>query len=156
MGQRGFWQKAAAGLIRQLTEELGRDKLRKLQTKKPLKHAGLALGWLGSGVLGLVLAVQAVRPALWPFGIAVLGLFAFNGTVLLHEVLHGLVFPRLHSYSHKTGEQHGRLHFPPVQRGLPAGVEGLLQEEPAGAAGCKLDGIRSPLYLLSEDLSARL
>lgn len=94
MEQKGFWQKAASGLIRQLTQELGREELRKLQTKKPLKHGGLALGWLGSGVLGLVLAVQGVRPALWPFGIALLGLFAFNGTVLLHEVLHGLVFPR--------------------------------------------------------------
>lgn len=89
-----YWQKAASGLIRQLTQELGRETLQELQTKKPLKHAALALGWLGSGLLGVVLAAPGAQPYLWPVGIALLGLFAFNGTVLLHEVLHGLVFPR--------------------------------------------------------------
>lgn len=94
MNKTGYWQKAASGLIRQLTQELGREKLRELQSKNPSKHAMLALGWLASGFLGAVLAAQATRPYLWPLGVALLGLFAFNGTVLLHEVLHGLVFPR--------------------------------------------------------------
>ncbi|MCX7896063.1 MAG: fatty acid desaturase [Thermoanaerobaculum sp.] len=94
MAQKGHWQRAAAGLLRQLTQELGRETLRRLQQKDPRKHALLALGWLGSGVAGALLAVQEGLPWLWPVGVALLGLFAFNGTVLLHEVLHGLVFPQ--------------------------------------------------------------
>ncbi|MGC8916004.1 MAG: fatty acid desaturase family protein [Thermoanaerobaculum sp.] len=92
MGTQGYWQRAAAGLLRQLTKEVGREKLRQLQTKRPKKHGYLALGWLASGAVGVVLAAQGSWPSLWPVGVALVGLFAFNGTVLLHEVLHGLVF----------------------------------------------------------------
>jgi len=94
MGKQGNWQKAAGALVRQLAQEVGRERLAQLQKKSPGKHALLALGWLGSGILGAWWAAQARWPWLWPLGIASLGLFAFNGTVLLHEVLHGLVFPR--------------------------------------------------------------
>lgn len=92
--RQGNWQRAAAGLIRELTQEVGRHKLSQLQKKDPRKHALLALAWLASGVLGAAMAAQSAWPLLWPLGIALLGLFAFNGTVLLHEVLHGLVFPQ--------------------------------------------------------------
>lgn len=94
MGDKGYWQKAAAALIRQLTHVVGRQQLARLQRKRPEKHALLAAGWLISGALGAACAWVPPWPWLWPFGIALLGLFAFNGTVLLHEVLHGLVFPR--------------------------------------------------------------
>jgi fatty acid desaturase len=94
MGREGYWQKNAKNLIRQLTQEVGRERLAALQKKEASKHFLLATVWLGSGLLGVLLAGQATFPLLWPLGIALLGLFAFNGTVLLHEVLHGLVFPR--------------------------------------------------------------
>jgi len=94
MGRQGHWQKAAGALLRQLTQEVGREQLALLQKKSLGKHAVLALGWLGSGLLGAWWAAQEGWPWLWPVGVALLGLFAFNGTVLLHEVLHGLVFPK--------------------------------------------------------------
>lgn len=92
--RQGHWQRAAAGLIRELSQQVGRETLASLQKKAPEKHALLAAGWLASALAGLALASQSLWPLAWPFGIALLGLFAFNGTVLLHEVLHGLVFTR--------------------------------------------------------------
>lgn len=102
MEKKRYWQQAASGLIRQLTQELGKEKLLQLQTKKPSKHAALALGWWVCGLLGVVLAASRTQPYLWPLGIALLGLFAFNGTVLLHEVLHGLVFPRRRPWAERA------------------------------------------------------
>jgi fatty acid desaturase len=54
----------------------------------------MTLGWIAAGALGVGLAAQGRVPVLWPVGIALIGLFVFDGTILLHEVLHGLVFRR--------------------------------------------------------------
>ena len=92
MGQ-GNWQRAAAGVVREAAQVVGRDRLRALQRKSAPRHLAMAAGWLAFGAAGVGLAAQGAYPWLWPVGIALAGLFAFNGTVLLHEVLHGLVFP---------------------------------------------------------------
>lgn len=89
----GAWQQAAAGIVREAAAVVGRERLRQLQHKSVLHHFGLTTGWLASGALGTTAAAQGNYPWLWPVGVALLGLFALNGTVLLHEVLHGLVFP---------------------------------------------------------------
>jgi fatty acid desaturase len=86
------WQRAAAAVVREAAEAVGRDRLRELQRRRALRHLAMAAEWLTSGALGVALAAQARWPWLWPLGIAIAGLFAFNGTVMLHEVLHGLVF----------------------------------------------------------------
>jgi fatty acid desaturase len=91
MESAGNWQKAASALIREAAETVGREHLRRLQRKNPLAHLAMAAAWLGTGAIGVVLAGQSSVPGLWPVGIALAGLFAFNGTVMLHEVLHGLV-----------------------------------------------------------------
>lgn len=93
MGQ-GYWQKAAGGVIREAAQVVGRERLRQLQRKSGPRHLLMTAGWLACGTAGAVAAGQSGLPALWPAGVALLGLFAFNGTVLLHEVLHGLVFSR--------------------------------------------------------------
>lgn len=94
MRQRGNWQRAASDILRGLAKELGKAELSRLHQKQPAKHFALTAWWLASAVLGLHLATQTSWPWLWPLGIALTGLAAFNGTILLHEVLHGLVFPR--------------------------------------------------------------
>jgi fatty acid desaturase len=88
----GNWQQAAAAVIREAAQAVGRERLRELQRNNGLAHLAMTAAWLASGALGFALAAQSRWPWLWPFGIAVVGLFAFDGTVLLHEVLHGLVF----------------------------------------------------------------
>jgi fatty acid desaturase len=88
----GNWQRAAAAVVREAADTVGRDRLRELQRKNPRRHLAMAAAWLAGGALGVVVAGQTTMPWLWPVGIALAGLFAFNGTVLLHEVLHGLVF----------------------------------------------------------------
>jgi len=86
------WQRAAAAVIREAAEEVGRERLRALQRKSGPAHLAMTAGWLAGGALGVGLAAQSRAPWLWPVGVALVGLFAFNGTILLHEVLHGLVF----------------------------------------------------------------
>jgi len=94
MAERGNWQRAAAAVIRQAAEIVGRERLRELQRRSGPRHFVFTSAWLATGALGVLLAAQASHPWLWPLGVALAGLFAFNGTVLLHEVLHGLVFAR--------------------------------------------------------------
>lgn len=78
--------------MREAAQVVGRDQLRELQRKTGAGHFAMAAGWLFSGATGAAAAAQNAYPWLWPAGVALLGLFIFNGTVLLHEVLHGLVF----------------------------------------------------------------
>ena len=92
MARAGNWQQAAAAVIREAAGAVGRDRLRELQRNSGGAHLAMSVGWLACGAIGVSLAAQSRWPWLWPLGIAVAGLFAFNGTVLLHEVLHGLVF----------------------------------------------------------------
>ncbi len=77
--------------MREAAACVGRDHLRRLQRKSGWGHLALSALWVVPGALGAWLAGQNVEPWLWPAGIFLLGLFAFNGTVMLHEVLHGLV-----------------------------------------------------------------
>jgi fatty acid desaturase len=88
----GSWQRAAAGVVREAAQVVGRDRLRHLQRKSGPRHLAVTAVWVATAGVGAWAAAQEHSPWLWPAGIAVLGLFAFNGTVLLHEVLHGLVF----------------------------------------------------------------
>lgn len=94
MARSDHWQRAASPLIRELAELLGRERIRELQRKSGPRHLLVTLAWLASGAAGVTLAAQTRAPWAWPLGIALTGLFAFNGTVMLHEVLHGLVFSR--------------------------------------------------------------
>lgn len=87
----GNWQKSATRIVREAAASVGRERLRRLQRKSGWGHLALVALWAAPGVLGVALAAQAAHPWLWPIGILLLGLFAFNGTVMLHEVLHGLV-----------------------------------------------------------------
>ncbi|MEW6336960.1 MAG: fatty acid desaturase family protein [Acidobacteriota bacterium] len=92
MAGSGNWQRAAAGVVREAAGTIGRDRLRALSRRSPARHLAVAGAWLAAGAIAVALAAQQRAPLLWPFGMALAGLFAFNGTVLLHEVLHGLVF----------------------------------------------------------------
>ena len=114
MAKAGNWQRAAAAVVREAADAVGRDRLRELQRKRPSRHFAMTAAWLASGAAGVALAAQAAVPWLWPLGVALAGLFAFNGTVMLHEVLHGLVFHR---------------RRPPWERAL-----GLLYALPCGIA----------------------
>lgn len=92
MVKAGNWQSAAAGIVREAVEVVGRERLKALQRKSGARHALLVALWVATGAAGVALAAQAAVPWLWPIGVLLTGLFAFNGTVLLHEVLHGVVF----------------------------------------------------------------
>ncbi|MGE5237160.1 MAG: fatty acid desaturase family protein [Acidobacteriota bacterium] len=92
MARSGNWQRAAASVVREAADAVGRERLRGLQRKSPWRHFVMSGAWIAGGALGVTAAAQSSHPWLWPFGIALVGLFAFDGTVLLHEVLHGLVF----------------------------------------------------------------
>jgi len=94
MAQAGNWQRAASGIVREAAASVGRERLRSLQEKSGVRHLAMTAGWLALGAAGTALAAQSRVPLLWPVGIVLVGLFAFDGTVLLHEVLHGLVFRR--------------------------------------------------------------
>ncbi len=94
MVKRGHWQQAASGVVREAAAVVGSERLRALQRKDGRRHLAMTVAWLAAGAAGVALAAQADWPVAWPLGIAIIGLFAFNGTILLHEVLHGLVFRR--------------------------------------------------------------
>lgn len=94
MAPAGTWQRAASAIVREAAAAVGRERLRALQEKSGPRHLAMTAGWLLAGAAGAVLAGQSSAPFLWPVGIALLGLVVFDGTVLLHEVLHGLAFRR--------------------------------------------------------------
>jgi beta-carotene hydroxylase len=92
-----YYTRHTRALRKELAVTLDRAGLRALHEKRPLRHffvLGRQLVLLGSGILGAV----SFRDSLWwvPFA-ALEGLTIFNFTVLLHEVLHGLVFRRRRS-----------------------------------------------------------
>jgi fatty acid desaturase len=94
MARSDHWQRAASGLIREVADLVGRERLKELQRRSGAWHLLVTAVWLAAGAAGVTLAGQQRLPWLWPVGIALVGLFAFDGTVLLHEVLHGVVFAR--------------------------------------------------------------
>lgn len=90
----GYYARHTLGLRQDLAASLDRTLLKALHRKNSLRHflvAGRQYLLLGTGVLGIVL----FHKSQWwiPFATLV-GLTVFNFTVLLHEVLHGLVFRR--------------------------------------------------------------
>ena len=85
------WYQVSSGIVREASNTVERRRMRALHRKNGLRHAAMAGRWLLIGGAGLAMAWQTAIPWLWPFGIALLGLFALDGTVMLHEVLHGLV-----------------------------------------------------------------
>jgi beta-carotene hydroxylase len=90
----GFYAAHALELKRELASMLDRDQLRELHRRQPWRHfAVLArqLVLLAASIIG----IAYFRNGWWwiPFAI-VEGWTIFNFTILLHEVLHGLVFAR--------------------------------------------------------------
>ncbi len=85
------WYRASAAIVREASNTVDRQRMRTLHRKSGTRHAAMAGLWLVIGAVGAALAAQGAHPWLWPAGIALLGLFALDGTVMLHEVLHGLV-----------------------------------------------------------------
>ena len=90
----GYYSAHAGGLKRELAALLPRDLLRELHRRKPWRHFAVL-------ARQLVLLAAAIAGIAWfrnswlwvPFAV-VEGWTVFNFTVLLHEVLHGLVFAR--------------------------------------------------------------
>ena len=85
------WYRASAGIVREASNTVDRRRMRALHRKRGVGHAAMAARWLAIGGTGVLLAGQTAVPWLWPAGIALIGLFALDGTVMLHEVVHGLV-----------------------------------------------------------------
>ncbi len=90
----GFYSAHAVSLKRELTDALESGQLRELHRRRPARHfAVLArqLLILAAAIAGIV---RFLDSWIWiPFAI-ILGWTIFNFTVLLHEVVHGLVFSR--------------------------------------------------------------
>jgi len=89
-----YYSEHAAGLRAELSRVLTRDQMRAFHQKRPARHflaAARQCALLGGATWGLV---TVESPMLWiPLAI-VQGFTVFNFTVLLHEVLHHLVFSR--------------------------------------------------------------
>ncbi len=80
--------------MRELAGTFDRDALRQLHRRRPDRHFLVAARHFGVGGLATAGVVWFRDSWLWLPCAAVVGLTVFNCTVLLHEVLHGLVFRR--------------------------------------------------------------
>jgi len=88
------WAAHTAGLRDELQRAVDRDLLRDLHRLSPLRHGLVVLALVLAGT-ALVVVLSLPLP-LWgwlPLSL-LLGFLVFDTTVLLHEVLHHLVFPR--------------------------------------------------------------
>ena len=87
------WAASTTALRGELERAVGRDLLRNLHRLSPLRHGAVALG-LCLATLGTAALLSRPSP---PWGwlplSLLLGLFFFDFTILLHEVLHGLALP---------------------------------------------------------------
>lgn len=84
----------AGELKRTLKERLPHDRLKELHVRSPLKHflvTSRQLLLLGAGTAALV---QDRWPWLWVPAFLLQGFTVFNFTVLLHDVVHHVVWPR--------------------------------------------------------------
>lgn len=91
-----YYSGHAVALRHELSEALPRDLLRALHRKSPLRHfliAARQFAILGLCTWGLIVFRH---PLIWIPLAFVQGFTVFNFTVLLHEVLHHLVFERSH------------------------------------------------------------
>ncbi len=91
-----YFGQHAGGLRAELAGEIPRDALRAMHRKRPGRHLLVA----GRQFLILALAtwglIRFTNPLVWVPLAIVQGFTVFNFTVLLHEVLHHLVFERRH------------------------------------------------------------
>lgn len=89
-----FYSEAAAGIRAELASAVPRDTLRELHRKSAARHFIVATRQfliLGATTWALV---RASQPLIWTPLAVVQGFTIFNFTILLHEVLHNLVFER--------------------------------------------------------------
>lgn len=93
MGKSGFYGQSTGDLKRRLAAAVGHDVLKELHRKEPLRHFVVAarqlLLFAAAFAAGWTIESAWVRV---PAAI-VLGFVVFDGTVLLHEVVHRAVFP---------------------------------------------------------------
>lgn len=96
-----FWDQAASSFRADLTAAVPADRLKALHQIRPARHLLAALRHVALGVLAVwvILRFGHLWYAWVPASIA-LGFVVFGFTVLLHEVVHGLV----------TRERRGRVH----------------------------------------------
>ncbi len=90
-----------ATLRHELVREVGRDTLRALHRKSPVRHllvAARQFAILGLATWGLV---TFSSPLVWIPLAFVQGFTIFNFTVLLHEVVHHTVFERRHAHAER-------------------------------------------------------
>jgi fatty acid desaturase len=88
----GYYSAHSRGLKLELASVADRDRLRELHKKQPWRHfvvLGRQTLLLAAGAVGIFLMQGSW---VWIVFAVVLGFTVFNFTVMLHEVLHGLVF----------------------------------------------------------------
>jgi len=90
---RRHWVGSTRALRRELAAELDHERLRELHRKQPWKHLAVAIRQLVLLVLCTWGLWTLSNPLLWIPLALLQGLTFFNGTILLHEVLHHLVWP---------------------------------------------------------------
>ena len=91
-----YYSAHAAGLRAELGRAITRDQMRRFHTKTPARHflaTARQFLLLGVATWGLI---RFESPFIWVPLAVVQGFTIFNFTVLLHEVLHHLVFVRRH------------------------------------------------------------
>ena len=86
-----YYSDHAQQLKRDLAREIPAEALRELHQKRPVLHAMVALGNFAALVVSAFAILRFDVWYLWlPFAV-VAGFAVFNGTVLLHEVVHRAV-----------------------------------------------------------------
>ncbi len=89
-----YWAARSRSLRDELITSLDCEQLRALHVKHPWRHFLVVARQCLLLALGVLGAISFRDSWLWMFFAAVEGLTIFNFTVLLHEVLHGLVFTK--------------------------------------------------------------
>ena len=90
----GYYSRHTQALKRELSGALDLEQLRDLHRRKPVLHFLVAARHFAAGAAAAAGVVLWRDSWLWLCCAALVGLTVFNCTVLLHEVLHGLVFRR--------------------------------------------------------------
>src|SRR5687768_3645246 len=89
-----YYAEHAQALKRDLAREIPAEELRELHRKRPLLHAAVAFANFLALAASVVAIVQFDRWYFWlPFAV-IAGFAVFNGTVLLHEVVHRAVLEK--------------------------------------------------------------
>ncbi len=91
-----YYSQHAAGLRAELGQAISREQMRDLHRKSPARHFAVALRQVVMLVLATIGLIRFENPLIWIPLAFVQGFTVFNFTILLHEVLHHLVFERRH------------------------------------------------------------